>query len=143
MNITAMRGRILWLVAAGLVLVGAGCDWANIVPPGAPPERYRDPVFNTAEVKSNVPYGTAVNLENQTITLQLDIYQPKGDPVRSRPAIVWVHGGSFTSGDKTSPELVDEATTFSKEGYFNVSINYRLESPGCSRSFSNCIQAIQ
>jgi len=56
---------------------------------------------------------------------------------------VWVHGGSFCCGSKTSPELVDEATTFSKEGYLNVSIDYRLESPGCSGSSSNCVPAIQ
>jgi carboxylesterase type B len=37
-----------------------------------------------------------------------------------------VHGGSFCCGDKTSPELVDEANTFAKEGYVNFSIDYRL-----------------
>ena len=60
-------------------------------------------------------------------------------PTRDR----WVHGGSFHSGDRTSAELVDEANTFAKEGYVNVSIDYRLESPGCSGSFSNCVVAIQ
>ena len=49
-----------------------------------------------------------------------------------RPAIVWVHGGSFCCGDKSSAEIVDEATTFARKGYFNVSINYRLEPGGCS-----------
>jgi acetyl esterase/lipase len=71
------------------------------------------------------------------------MYQPTGDTVSQRPAIVWVHGGSFTSGDKTSPELVDEANTFAQKGYVNVSINYRLESPGCSGTLSNCLPAIQ
>lgn len=124
------------------MIVAAGCDWPGIVPSGTAPLRYRDPVFNAVTVTSNVTYGTAVNLENQTITLQMDEYQPTGDTVTSRPAIIWVHGGSFTNGDKTSGELVDEATTFAKEGYFNVSINYRLETPGCSGTFSNCAQAI-
>ena len=126
-----------------LVIVAAGCDWPNVFPPGTAPVRYRDPIFNAVTVTSNVTYGSAVNLENQTITLQLDMYQPAGDTVTSRPAIVWVHGGSFCCGSKTSPELVDEATTFSKEGYLNVSIDYRLESPGCSGSLSNCVAAIQ
>jgi predicted esterase len=94
-------------------------------------------------VTPNITYGNAVNLENQTVQLQLDMYQPTGDKVVTRPAIVWAHGGSFCCGNKTSPELVDEATTFSKEGYLNVSIDYRLESPGCSGSFSNCVPAIQ
>ena len=133
--------RLLPIVA--VVVVAAGCDWPNIVPPGTAPVRYRDPIFNAVTVTSNVTYGSAVNLGSQTITLQLDVYQPTGDTVTSRPAIVWVHGGSFSCGSKTSAELVDEATTFAKEGYVNVSINYRLESPGCSGSFSNCGVAIQ
>lgn len=139
-----MRCRLLPPLVAVLVIVAAGCGgWPSITPPGDPPVRYRDPIFNTVTVTNNVTYGSAVNLENQTITLQLDMYQPSGDTVTSRPAIVWVHGGSFCCGSKTSPELVDEATTFSKEGYLNVSIDYRLESPGCSGSFSNCVEAIR
>ena len=112
--------RLLPLVIV-LVMVAAGCDFPNLVPPGAAPMRYRDPVFNTVTVTSNVTYGSAVNLENQMITLQLDMYQPAGDTVTARPAIVWVHGGSFCCGDRTSPELVDEATTFAKQGYVNGS----------------------
>ena len=138
------RRRVLFVVAVlGLVLVGAGCDWPNMAPPGTAPVRYRDPIFTAVTLTSNVTYGSAVNLENQTITLQLDMYQPTDDTVTRRPAIVWVHGGSFTNGDKTSPELVDEANTFAQKGYVNVSINYRLESPGCSGTLSNCIPAIQ
>jgi acetyl esterase/lipase len=138
-----MRLRRLLSLVALFVIVAAGCDWPNMIPPGDAPVRYRDPIFNAVTVTSNVTYGSAVNLAGQTITLQLDMYQPTGDTVTRRPAIVWVHGGSFCCGSKTSPELVDEATTFSKEGYLNVSINYRLESPGCSGSFSNCVAAIQ
>ena len=140
-----MRHRLLLLLVAVLVIVAAGCsvDWPNIFPPGNAPVRYRDPIFNAVTVKKNVTYGSAVNLSGQTITLQLDMYQPAGDTVTSRPAIVWVHGGSFCCGSKTSAEIVDEATTFSKAGYLNVSIDYRLESPGCSGSLSNCVAAIQ
>jgi acetyl esterase/lipase len=138
-----MRRRLLLPLVAVLVIVAAGCEWQKVFPPGDAPVRYRDPIFNGVTVKKNVTYGSAVNLSGQTITLLLDMYQPAGDRVTSRPAIVWVHGGSFCCGSKTSDEIVDEATTFSKAGYLNVSIDYRLESPGCSGSFSNCGQAIQ
>ena len=138
-----MRRRLILIVAALLVLVAAGCELPDVTPGGAAPLRYRDPIFSSVDVTSNVTYGSAVNLSGQTITLQLDMYQPTGDTVTARPAIVWVHGGSFTSGSKTSPELVDEANTFAKAGFVNVSINYRLETPGCSGNLSNCIQAIQ
>ena len=58
---------------------------------------------------------------------------------------MWVHGGSFCCGDKTSPEIVDEANTFARKGYFNVSINYRLEPGGCTAGASTptCVMAIQ
>jgi acetyl esterase/lipase len=135
--------RVVLPIFAVLAVLAAGCDWPNIAPPGTAPVRYRDPIFNAVTVTSNITYGTAINLEKKTVTLQLDMYQPTGDKITARPAIVWVHGGSFCCGTKTSPELVDEATTFSKEGYLNVSIDYRLESPGCSGSASNCVPAIQ
>jgi carboxylesterase type B len=138
-----MRLRRLLPPLALLVIIAAGCDWPNIFPSGSGQVRYRDQVFSAVTVTNNVTYGSAVNLSGQTITLQLDMYRPTGDSVTSRPAIVWVHGGSFSGGSKTSGELVDEATTFAKLGFVNVSINYRLESPGCSGSFSNCGQAIQ
>lgn len=114
------------------------------VPPGAAPLRYRDLVFPAATVTSNIVYGSAVNASGQTVTLLLDAYQPTGDAVTARPAIVWIHGGSFATGSKTSPELVDQATTFARKGYVNVSITYRLEPPGCSAGgpTPTCITAI-
>jgi acetyl esterase/lipase len=116
-----------------------------ITPPGAAPLRYRDLVFATATKTSDIVYGSATNISGQTVTLRLDIYEPTGDTITERPAIVWVHGGSFSSGDKSSPELVDEATVFSRKGYFNVSINYRLEPGGCNAGApsGNCVTAIQ
>ena len=138
-----MRLRRSLTLVALFAIIAAGCELPNITPPGSGQVRYRDQVFGAVTVTNNVTYGNAVNLSGQTITLRFDMYQPTGDTVTSRPAIVWVHGGSFCCGSKTSPELVDEATTFSKEGYLNVSIDYRLESPGCQGSSSNCVPAIQ
>lgn len=114
-------------------------------PPGPAPLRYRDLVFGGATKTADVVYGSAVNLSGQTVTLLLDVYEPTGDTITERPAIVWVHGGSFAVGDKTSPELVDQANTFGRKGYLNVSINYRLEPPGCSGGgpITTCVSAIQ
>ena len=141
-----MGGRRGWLLVAALVVVGAACDFPNLNPPGAAPLRYRDEVFTTVVKTADVTYGSAVNLSGQTVTLKLDVYQPPvTDPITSRPAIVWVHGGSFSSGNKSSPELVDEANTFAKKGYVNASIDYRLEPGGCSAGSPtvNCLRAIQ
>jgi acetyl esterase/lipase len=115
-----------------------------VTPPGTAPLRYRDDVFTNVTVTSNQVYGSAVNLSGQTITLTFDFYEPTGDAITLRPLIIWVHGGSFCCGDKTSGELVDEANVFGKKGYVSASINYRLESPGCSAGSPTvqCVQAI-
>jgi carboxylesterase type B len=139
------RRRRWLLVVAALVVVGAACDFPNIAPPGAAPLRYRDQIFTTVVKTADIAYGSAVNQSNQTITLKLDLYKPPAsDTISSRPAVVWVHGGSFSGGNKTSAELVDESNTFAKKGYVNASINYRLEPGGCSAGnpTPSCIRAI-
>jgi acetyl esterase/lipase len=137
-----MQRRLALIVIVAFAVLAAGCNWPAVVPPGDAPLRYRDQVFTDVLKTSDITYGSATNLSGDNVTLKLDEYAPVGDTVNSRAAIVWVHGGSFRGGDKTSPELVDEANNFAKEGYVNFSINYRLETPGCSGDFSNCIQAI-
>jgi acetyl esterase/lipase len=119
--------------------------WPDVTPAGPAPLRYRDPVFTLVTVTPNIVYGSAVNASGQTVTLLLDLYQPSGDTITERPVIVWVHGGSFATGSKNSPELVDQANVFSMKGYVNASISYRLEPPGCSAGAptSLCITAIQ
>jgi predicted esterase len=116
-----------------------------VTPPGAAPLRYRDAVFGAVGTTTNVIYGSAINGSGSAITLRFDLYEPSGDTVTPRPAIVWVHGGSFSSGDKTSAELVDEANTFARKGYVNASINYRLEPGGCTGSvpIATCVLAMQ
>jgi carboxylesterase type B len=134
--------RLLFALVAVLALVAVGCDWQKVVPPGAAPLRYRDAVFTGVTTTSNVTYGSAADQQGQTVTLRLDVYAPTGDTVTDRPAIVWVHGGSFAFGSKTSPEIVDEATTFAKKGFVNVSINYRLSPNGCTTVTAECLTAI-
>jgi carboxylesterase type B len=141
-----MRARRILVAVAALAVVAAGCDFPNINPPGSAPQRYRDAIYTAAQVvkTADVTYGSAEDLSHTTITLKLDVYAPPAsDRVTRRPAVVWIHGGSFRSGDKTSPEIVDEATTFAQKGYVNFSINYRLEPPGCPPITATCIAAIQ
>jgi len=143
-----MRARRVLIAAAALAVIAAGCDFPNVAPPGTAPQRYRDALYTSGQVvkTADITYGTANNLSNQPITLKLDVYgPPASDPVTKRPAIVWIHGGSFSGGDKTSPEIIDEATTFAQKGYVNLSTNYRLEPGGCSAGgvTASCIGAIQ
>jgi carboxylesterase type B len=134
--------RVLIAVVGVLALVASGCDLQKVVPPGDAPLRYRDAVFTAVTTTHDVTYGSAVDQQGATVTLKLDVYRPASDAVTDRPAIVWVHGGSFRAGDKTSPEIVDEATTFAKKGFVNVSINYRLSPNGCTTVTAECLTAI-
>lgn len=137
-----LRARIAVTVAVSLL--AAGC--VHLVPPeGAAPLRYRDAVFGGVTKTSDVVYGTALNQQGQPVTLLMDVYAPTGDSVTARPAIVWVHGGSFCCGSKTSPEIVDQANVFAGKGYVSVSISYRLQPGGCSAGgpTAACIQAIR
>jgi acetyl esterase/lipase len=134
--------RVLIAIVGVLALVAAGCDLQKVVPPGDAPLRYRDGVFSVVTTTRDVTYGSAVDQEGETVTLALDVYRPAGDTVTERPAIVWVHGGSFAFGSKTSPEIVDEATTFAKKGFVSVSINYRLSPNRCTTVTAECVTAI-
>ncbi len=136
--------RLLVAFAFLLVFVATACD-PLATPEGPAPLRYRDDIFTSVTKTADVTYGSAVNLSGQTVTLKMDIYQPTGDNVTARPAIVWVHGGSFCCGNKSSPEIVDEANVFANKGYVTVSIDYRLEPGGCTGSVpvETCISAIR
>ena len=113
------------LVAAALV---AGCTLPR--PPGDGTIRYRDQVFSNVNVTRDIVYGNAPDLEGNPVDLELDLYQPVGDTVNQRPVVIWVHGGGFTSGDKSSGAT--QANFFARHGYVAASINYRLLSPtGC------------
>jgi acetyl esterase/lipase len=134
--------RVLVGAACSLLLVAVGCD-PLATPSGPAPLRYRDDVFTAVTTTGNITYGQAVDQSGQNVTLKLDMYEPTGDTVTARPAIVWVHGGGFRGGTRTSPEIVDEANTFARKGFVNVSIDYRLSSTGCPGSDLNaCIRAI-
>jgi acetyl esterase/lipase len=120
-------------------------DWQRIAVPGTAPLRYRDDIATDVTTTAGIIYRTATNRSGASVTLKLDVYEPAKDDVTSRPAIVWVHGGAFSSGNKTSPEIVDEAKTFAKKGFVNVSIDYRLEPEGCSAAAPSgaCVDAIK
>jgi len=117
------------LVAVVVVGLVTGCTLPR--PPGDAPLRYRDQVFSNSGVTTNIQYGEAPDANGNPVALRLDLYQPSPDSQTSRPALVWVHGGGFSSGDKSNTVPVDIGQTFSKQGYVVASINYRLLGSGC------------
>jgi dienelactone hydrolase len=125
--------RLGAIVAALMALaVLAGCTVPR--PAGDGTIRYRDPVFTNVTVTRDLQYGSATSQAGQLVALKLDLYEPAGDMQTKRPALVWVHGGGFSGGDKASGVAPDIGNTFAKLGYVVVSINYRLITPGCTGS---------
>lgn len=57
--------------------------------------------------------------------LLLDVYTPRNDEV-DRPAMVFIHGGGFTGGDKGTDAPASFARYFAERGFVSLSINYRL-----------------
>jgi acetyl esterase/lipase len=70
---------------------------------------------NDCKVIRDIEYAQA-----QGESLKLDLHMPRGKP-RSA-LIVWVHGGAWRSGSKTSMPLVK----LGEEGYAVASVDYRL-----------------
>lgn len=58
------------------------------------------------------------------IPLKLDVYYPSND-LTNRPVFMFVHGGGFTGGTKTKPEIVDMASYYASRGWVFISIDYR------------------
>jgi acetyl esterase/lipase len=122
------------LLSAAVVPVLIACIPSFVAPPaGAALLRYRDQVFSTVSVTSDLQYGAAPGVDGNTAALKLDLYQPTGDTAAARPAVIWVHGGGYAGGDKTTGPSAFLADQFARLGYVTVSINYRLLAPrGCT-----------
>lgn len=73
-------------------------------------------------LQANIPYTPHPDPVIQR-QLSLDVYTPLGGAVR-KPVVVYVHGGSWRTGDKANTGTKDEL--FTSQDYVFVSVNYRL-----------------
>ena len=89
-------------------------------------DRFQTPIFSDVTVTQDVPYGSNTEAGGTLKDLKFDFYEPTGDDLEKRPLIIWAHGGSFLGGDENSGDIVELCEEFSKRGYVNASINYRL-----------------
>ncbi len=89
-------GGLVGLFAAVLVLVG--CTVPR--PPGDGALRYRDQVFGSANMTRDLTYGRAPDAQGNAGRSEARPLPACGDTLAKRPALIWVHGGGFTTGDK-------------------------------------------
>jgi len=79
--------------------------------------------------EENISYaeGLSHNMTSTSsfaIPLKLDIYYPDNNTT-NRPVFMFIHGGGFTGGTKTKPEIVDMANFYASRGWVFVSVDYR------------------
>jgi acetyl esterase/lipase len=75
------------------------------------------PVNSTFQIIRDVEYGRGGGLP-----LYLDIYIPQKPIMKPMPAVVFIHGGGWQSGDKYPSQV----QSIAQRGFFALSINYRL-----------------
>ena len=104
----------------------------------APNGRYIDEVFmeDDITVHDGLRYGTAPLCEPTGNDLLMDIYEPTGDTLTERPAMVVIHGGGFKNGNRKS--FAATAMQYAQRGFVAVSIEYRT----CPSGFADEAQYI-
>lgn len=108
--------------------------------------KYKDLVFESVSVSKNIKYTTHSPAIKDKYSL-LDIYEAKDDSNTLRPLIIWMHGGGFKYGKKTSNGIPVWSKTFAQRGYVCAAINYRLSKKKPLRKFPDlvegCMDAVQ
>jgi acetyl esterase/lipase len=115
-----MRPKLLLALTAVVVVAAAltGCDGQPTSCRGTGSVAHRDLRYASSP-------GTAARLQS------LDLYTPvRPSGCGAAPVVVWVHGGSFVTGDKANG-ITRKVSLFTGEGWALASLNYRLvDAPG-------------
>jgi len=90
---------------------------------------------------SDIPFLDAARKE------KLDLYFPSGPKRSDRPAVVFIHGGGFTGGDKAEYRSASVSADLCRAGYVVVSCNYVLgpkDKPGVwPQNIADCRNAVR
>jgi len=84
-------------------------------------KRLYDSVPETVEFIKDIEFGKGGGKP-----LHLTIARPKKKPSGLMPAVVYVHGGGWRANDKDGSHFTDKILMLAENGFFAVSINYRL-----------------
>jgi len=80
---------------------------------------------NDVAVTYDIQYGSNKDISGKLLNLKLDVYTPSGTtPGQKLPFILFVHGGGFTAGDKSS--ATNAMISFAEAGFVGASIDYRI-----------------
>ncbi len=104
-----------------------GWGWAQ--PPAAAPApnlRARLGLNRPADVPEHVRMQENISYHDISPACRLDLFLPEPLPAQPVPAIVFVHGGGWKSGDKATGLFRAGPLEYASRGYVCISVNYRL-----------------
>lgn len=111
------------MTQAYAIIQAAATQTALAVPTNTPtPTPY--PTIITTPIVPGLIQRNIIYCTN-TVPLNMDIYFPTAGTTPS-PVLLYIHGGSWTIGDKTTGFQLEEIPTIAAAGYFIASIDYRL-----------------
>lgn len=101
------------------------------------PQQNTPPVTETPD---DVTLLTDLTYRDGNAKWKLDLAMPKDHEEEIRPAIVFVHGGGWRSGDKGGGQWRSLPLEYAQKGYVCISVNYRLtdEAP-----FPACVEDVK
>src|SRR5271168_1404051 len=121
-----MRTNIFAAAFLAAAFFALGASNSRLLAQQAPPVSAPAAQSTAGPVHENVTYGTA-NGE----TLLLDIFEPAGNNEHPRPAVILIHGGGWTSFDKSTMRTL--AQFLARSGFVAVAVDYRLFHEGVNR----------
>ena len=106
-----------------------------IVPDTVPSRVGAIPVPKNLVIAADIPYRPG---DSKFWTL--DLAMPKAQSEKPRPALVFVHGGGWSSGDKRRGTFKTIPIEYAQKGYVCISVNYRLTSEA---AFPACLEDVK
>jgi acetyl esterase/lipase len=108
---------VLFLAAVGLcLLIFIGARWVI---------EYQALSDGNADVVLSPDFANVFYCTMEGVPLTLDLYYPE-NAAAPTPVLVYVHGGSFTGGDKRKGSGVIDIPAMTPRGYAVAAVNYRL-----------------
>jgi acetyl esterase/lipase len=108
--LAAATAVIVLVCAAGIVLI----------------RRYQALVEDEPEVTLSPTIADVTYCTVDGTALTLDLYLPSSAFSAPHPLLVYIHGGSFTAGDKRKGSGVVDIPAMTERGYAVAAVNYRL-----------------
>ncbi len=103
----------------------------------APPQ---NPARRSTQVPEGVALITDIAYRDGNKKWMVDLAMPKEAGSKPRPAIVFVHGGGWRSGDKGGGQWRSLPLEYASKGYVCISVNYRLTDEA---TFPACVEDVK